>query len=220
MFLLPRACNSPAIANPVITSPAANAELAAGVVHFAGTGQADNMIRISGNNQPLGETKVDSAGNWQADIDLPAAEKLEIVAQTLDANGAVAAASTAFAVKVNGAAVAAAAEPTATAEAVATATTEVSKTIPSEAPTTITATLPTINFVSEALPAGTITLDGSGTPGATMDLRIDDQSVGTAVVDAAGKWSLAFDYGEVGVHEARSSSWTLLVPLPHLTHWC
>ena len=114
-----------AIANPVITSPAANAELAAGVVHFAGTGQADSTIRISGNNQPLGEAKADTAGNWQADIDLPAADKLEIVAQTLDANGAVAAASTAFAVKVNGAAVAAAAEPTATAEAVATATSEV-----------------------------------------------------------------------------------------------
>ena len=62
---------------------------------------------------------------------------------------------------------------------------------------TLPTEIPTINL-PEPLSLGDLTLEGTGTPGSTIEVLLGDRSLGTAVVGADGSWTLDTTFSDPG----------------------
>ncbi len=178
---------------PVLNSP--DGDLSSGDVTLSGTGEPGTEIAILVDGEQVGTTTVGSDGRWSFDTALDAGD-YSITAQTLDADGNVAAESDAVSLSVADALVAP------------------------------TITLPT------ALAAGVVALSGTGTPGSTIDIMVDGESVGTTTVGADGNWSFEADLeggeyeltaqavgagGETAVSDTTSLSIAPAIVIPTIT---
>lgn len=72
----------------VLDQPTASDTLTAGPIVFSGTADAGTRVRVQAAGSPLGETTAASSGSWSLTADLPAGQT-QVVAQALDASGAV-----------------------------------------------------------------------------------------------------------------------------------
>ncbi|HRE27872.1 MAG TPA: Ig-like domain-containing protein, partial [Anaerolineales bacterium] len=62
------------------------------------------------------------------------------------------------------------------------------------------ASAPAIDPQDGVIPAGPVTFSGTAAPGAELDIQVDGVSVGTAIADADGRWSMDVDLA-AGDHE-------------------
>lgn len=155
-----------ALSAPTLNVPAG--PLAPGVVTLSGTATPNSTVQIMIDGQPAGTAKAGADGAWSFDATLDTPGEHAVIAQALDAQGAVAAAASPVALTV------AAPKPAIAA--------------------------PTINQPTGAIPSGPFSLSGAGTPGSTVEVFVDGQSVGTVPVAADGSWSLEINVPD-GEHE-------------------
>ena len=91
---LPAATAAPvAIVAPALTAPAAGAALAAGPITFGGTAAPGAEIQVMVDGVPVGSARAGANGQWSLSADVDKPGERQVVAQVLDAQGAVAAAA-------------------------------------------------------------------------------------------------------------------------------
>jgi predicted nuclease of predicted toxin-antitoxin system len=142
------------IALPKMKAPELDAD---GSLSLNGTGEPGSSIVLAAGGVELGTVTVADDGTWSFAGQLEPGD-YEIVATTVDADGAVLNESEAFAFTVEETAMVAAP----------------------------TLSEPDANY------AGTVTLDGTGEPGATVEILVDGAVAGTSTVGGDGTWT--FDY--------------------------
>lgn len=158
---------SPAVVQTSITSPAYDAALPAGEVTVTGTGLPNSQVEILVNDQVIGTAPVGADGTWQLPVTLPASAAVILARPVGD--------SVAAAVPINGAT---AMLPGAVASSVAASTPQAQGAAPG------------VNATTQPVPAGNVTLTGTGAPNSTVEVFVNGKSVGTATVSADGTWSL------------------------------
>lgn len=161
----PTAVAAPAARAPSLELPA-GAALPPGTVTFRGTAAPNSQVQVTVDGKPAGTATADATGAWTLDATIDQAGDHSVVAQTLDANGGVAAASAPSTLKL---------EASAPAPAIAT---------------------PTINLPAAAQSDAPTTISGTGTPGSTVEIVVDGQAAGKATVGADGSWSIPVTLAE------------------------
>jgi hypothetical protein len=162
------AATAAATAAPTV-APAAVAEaplviftrevIVAGPRTLQGTGTAGSTVEVLVNGASAGTALVGADGRWQLDATLEAGTN-EVVANTIDATGAVLAEGEPVSVAVEAALGGAA------------------------------ASAPTFDAPAGDVTGGPVQLSGTGQPGSTVRVRVGGVDAGTATVGADGRWVL------------------------------
>ncbi len=155
----------PVVAPPLtLDQPGPDDDLTAGAIQFGGQTEPGGTVRVQGNGRPLGETAANADGEWALNADLPAGEA-QVIAQALDASGAVLAETPPLSLQI--------------APAIA-------------AP--VAPNPPVINqpTAADALTAGLITVSGTADPGTQILITAGDQQLETET-DSNGNWSASLD---------------------------
>jgi hypothetical protein len=160
--------------------PAGAAELQAGAIALAGTGEPGSTVQVLVDGQVTGDTQVADDGNWSLELSLVEPGEHILTLQTLDAAGTVVAE----------------AEPVTLSLASAAAEAEEEMAAP---------TLDMPAGVAE-LQAGPLTLNGTGAPGLMVQVLADGEIVGITQVADDGTWSLETSMLEPGEHELEIQS--------------
>ncbi|WP_221091416.1 DUF937 domain-containing protein [Deinococcus aquaedulcis] len=148
------------------TAPAAGETVAPGALTVRGTGPAGAQVSVRSGEQEVATATVNAEGLWEAEVPALGAGPQTLVAQTTSPEGR---AELNFTVGE---------EQTGT----GTAPTEPA------ASGTFSITEPAADA---SVPAGTVTLRGTGQPGQTLELREGDTSLGSFQVGEDGTWSFA-----------------------------
>jgi hypothetical protein len=158
----------PGAAAPVVLST--REAVTAGPYEIQGTGTPGSLVEVLVNGASIGTATVGADGRWSLPTTLEAGSA-EIVAQAVNESGAVLAAGEPVQLTV-GAALGGAAGAT-------------------TGPIGLPAIEPPLIVSSfETVFAGPRTIEGSGTPGSTVELLVNGEPVGTAVVGDDGRWSI------------------------------
>ncbi len=152
------------VAMPILTSPADGTSAAPGAITFSGTAGPNAAIQILVDGQPISKTTADASGAWSLDATLDTPGDHAIVVQALDDKGAVAAAAAPVSIAL--AATGATGAPAAQLAA------------------------PTLNVPTGVLTPGALALSGTGRPSSQIEILVDGQSAGQAIVGADGTWML------------------------------
>ena len=148
------AAAAPAARAPSLELPA-GAALPPGPVTFRGTAAPNSRVQITIDGKPAGTATADATGAWALDATIDQAGEHSVVAQTLDANGGVAAESAPGTLTL-----------AASAPAIAAPTLKLPAAAQPDAPTTMSGTgTPgsTIEIVVDGQAAGTATVGADGT---------------------------------------------------------
>lgn len=137
-------------------------EFTPGVVDFSGVGTPGSTVELVANGDVVGTAVVNSDGTWALPATLEAGS-YDLSLRMLAADGSLLAESEG----VTGTVAAAAEEEAVEAEFV----------------------LPVLNLPAADQTGGEITLTGSGTPGSEVEILVNGEVVGTAVVAEDGTWS-------------------------------
>ena len=165
---------------PSLTLP--EAEPAPGPLTLTGSGEPETQVEILLNGEAVGTTQVAADGRWS--IALPTVEPGDytVSLRGIDAEGRVYA---------------------------TTATEQTIRLEPEPAPLTedgpepaMVIAAPTItNPAPDAiLPDNTLDLTGTGTPGATIEVLVRNETIGTTQVDQRGGWTFETDLPETGTY--------------------
>ena len=159
------------VAAPVISAPAAEASLLAGQPGIiTGTAAPDAQVRLLDGDVPLGETTADAKGNWRLVVPALSPGTHTLISQVLDENGNVVATSEPLTVTVS-------------------------------EPAAIAGKMPEIKLPAAGLKADTpLVLEGTGTPGTTVQVYDGDQVVGETVVAPDGTWKITLPPLALGAH--------------------
>jgi large repetitive protein len=174
-------------------------ELPAGNVNLTGTGEPGTEVQIVVDGEPVGRVTVDSEGKWSFPFELPDSGDYDISVQSLDASGAVVAASQAVAVKVS--------------EATAGLTVPTID-LPSEGFPVGDITLTgmgepgsEVQVVVDGQPAGKVMVDSAGKWSLPFELlNLGDHEISVQSVDASGEVLAASEVAVVQVTEAASEA--------------
>lgn len=145
---------------PTLSAPAAGAQVVPGEVVFSGTAEPGATVRVLVDGAQVGTATAAGDGTWSVNGAVDQAGARNVVVETLDASGTKANESSPTTINVAAPTAAPAAEP------------------------------PVIDVPTGDLIAGTVALNGSGTPGQALEILAGDQVLGTATVGDDGKWSL------------------------------
>ncbi len=161
----------PQVAAPALPPPVASTSLLAGQPGvITGTADPDAQVRVLDGGVPLGETTADASGEWRIAVPALSPGSHTLTTQTLDADGNVIATSEPLVVTVS-------------------------------EPTAIAGNAPAIKLPAAGLKADTpLTLEGSGTPGTTVQVYDGDQVVGETVVAPDGTWQITLPPLALGAH--------------------
>ncbi|MFC6661841.1 hypothetical protein [Deinococcus multiflagellatus] len=148
------------------TAPAAGETVAPGALTVRGTGPAGAQVSVRSGEQEVATATVSGDGTWQAEVPDLSAGPQTLVAQTTNPEGRAELNFTVGEGQAN------------------------TSTAPTEPATsgTFSITEPAANA---SVPAGTVTLRGTGQPGQTLELREGDTSLGSFQVGEDGTWSFA-----------------------------
>ena len=135
-------------------------EFTPGVVDFSGVGTPGSTVELLANGEVVGTAVVGPDGTWAMPASLEAGD-YDLSLRMLAADGSLLAESASVSGTI------AAAEDAETAEF----------------------TAPTFDMPAADLTGGEITLTGSGTPGSEIEIVVNGEVVGTAVVNEDGVWS-------------------------------
>ena len=162
---------APQVAAPALPPPVAETALLAGQPGIiTGTAAPDAQVRVLDGDVPLGETTADASGEWRIAVPALSPGTHTLISQELDANGNVVATSEPLNVTVS-------------------------------EPTSIAGKVPEIKLPAAGLKADTpLTLEGSGTPGTTVQVYDGDRVVGETVVAPDGTWKITLPPLTPGVH--------------------
>jgi hypothetical protein len=176
-------------------------------VNLTGTGEPGSEIQIVVDGQPVGQTTVDSEGKWSFPVELPDAGDHEISVQSLDAGGAVVAASQAVTVQV-GEAAAGSTVPTIDLPGDGLAAGEVTLTGTGEPGSEV-------QVVVDGQPVGKVTVDSEGQWSLPFDLPASgDYEISVQSVDASGAVVAASEVSDVKVTEVETAIITPTLNLP------
>ena len=164
-------------------------------MNLTGTGEPGAEVQIVVDGEPVGKVTVDSEGKWSFPFELPDPGDYEVSVQSLDASGAVVAASQAVAVKVG--------------EAAAGLTIPTID-LPSEGFPAGDMTLTgmgepgsEVQVVVDGQPAGKVTVDSEGKWSLPFELlSLGDHEISVQSVDASGEVLAASEVAVVKVTEA------------------
>lgn len=145
---------------PTLGAPASGAQVPAGAASFSGTAEPGSTVRVLIDGRPVGTAIVGTDGTWTLDGTIDTTGPRSVMVETLDAGGT----------KLN-----------------TSAPTVINVVAPATAPAT---TPPTIEAPSGSLNAGTVSLNGTGTPGQELQVTAGDQVLGTTTVGDDGQWTL------------------------------
>ena len=161
----------PQVAAPALPPPVAGTALLAGQPGvITGTAAPDAQVRVLDGDVTLGETTADASGEWRIAVPALSPGTHTLTTQTLDANGNV----------------------IATSEPLVVTVTE---------PASIAGKVPEIKLPAAGLKADTpLTLEGTGTPGTTVQVYDGDQVVGETVVAPDGTWKITLPPLTPGAH--------------------
>ena len=156
---------------PTMPPPVAGTALLAGQPGIiSGTAAPNAQVRVLDGDVPLGETTADASGAWRLAVPALSPGTHTLISQELDANGNVVATSEPLTVTVS-------------------------------EPTSIAGNAPEIKLPAAGLKADTpLTLEGSGTPGTTVQVYDGDQVVGETVVAPDGTWKITLPPLTLGAH--------------------
>ena len=162
---------APQVAAPALPPPVAGTALLAGQPGIiTGTASPDAQVRVLDGDVPLGETTADASGAWRIAVPALSPGTHTLISQELDANGNVVATSEPLTVTVS-------------------------------EPTSIAGKAPEIKLPAAGLKADTpLTLEGTGTPGTTVQVYDGDQVVGETVVAPDGTWQITLPPLALGAH--------------------
>jgi len=149
---------APTLVAPALVAP--SGPLLPGLITLSGTAGPRARVAVVGDDQPLGTTSADSAGNWSLQVALPSGV-YAIVVQTLDNVGAVVSESAPLTLTVGGAAAGATPAPTGP-----------------------------LGQPSFDPVGGVWQLGGLVGPNETVTVLSNGAPVGTATADASGAWAL------------------------------
>ena len=128
-------------------------------------------MRVLDGDVPLGETTADASGEWRIAVPALSPGTHTLISQELDANGNVVATSEPLTVTIS-------------------------------EPTSIAGKIPGIKLPSAGLKADTpLELEGTGTPGTTVQVYDGDQVVGETVVAPDGTWKVTLPPLALGAHK-------------------
>jgi hypothetical protein len=188
------------LALPTLDLP--NQPLTAGDVVLSGTGIPGAKIGIVVDGAPAIMATVGTDGKWSLPVTLSPGDH-EIVAQTLDTTGQVAAAASPLRVSVSAAA------QVPTAETGANPTAETGGTTTGQAPVITTPA------DGAELDGGPITISGTGVAGSQIEILDSDKVIGTVAVGADGTWSFeATPSGNTAAYSARPAGSTDVTAKP------
>ena len=161
----------PEVVAPVITAPAADSAVLAGQPGvLTGVAAPNAPVRILDDDVTLGETTADVDGQWRVAVPALAPGTHTLTVQTLDEDGTVAATSEPLVVTVS-------------------------------EPAAMVGEVPAIKPPAAGAPASEpLTLEGTGTPGTTVQVYDGDQVVGETVVGPDGTWKLTLPPLAAGTH--------------------
>ena len=162
---------APQVAAPALPPPVAGTALLAGQPGvITGTAAPDAQVRVLDGDVPLGETTADASGEWRVAVPALSPGTHTLISQELDANGNVVATSEPLTVTVS-------------------------------EPTSIAGKIPEIKLPAAGLKADTpLELEGTGTPGTTVQVYDGDQVVGETVVAPDGTWKITLPPLTPGAH--------------------
>ena len=165
---------TPALAVPALTFPSAADKLTAGEVTFKGTGTPGSEVELAIDGQVIGRIKVGDDGTWslKTQVGQPGAHQVKL--RALDSTGKAAAESAALSLSF------------------APGTPQVAAAKLQPAITSPAA--------GASLPAGEVTLVGTGAAGDEIEILDNGKVVGTVKVGADGQWRFAYVPGS-GDHE-------------------
>ena len=163
---------APQVAAPALPPPVAETALLAGQPGIiTGTAAPDAQVRVLDGDVPLGETTADASGEWRIAVPALSPGTHTLISQELDANGNVVATSEPLTVTVS-------------------------------EPTSIAGKIPGIKLPSAGLKADMpLELEGTGTPGTTVQVYDGDQVVGETVVAPDGTWKITLPPLALGAHK-------------------
>ena len=159
LALVARSCAYANIAAPTIGGPSGTVE--ADRYTLSGTGTVGSLVQVMLNAEPLGETLVGSDGNWAIETDTLPTGGYEAIATAFDPEGGARGTSSVLSWTV------------AAAEAVAE----------------VEYGPPTIDVPSGGVDSAEVTLGGTGSPGTTVEVFRNGQSIGSADVGQDGIWT-------------------------------
>ena len=165
---------TPALAVPALTFPSAADKLTAGEVTFKGTGTPGSEVELAIDGQVLGRIKVGDDGTWSLKTQVGQPGTHEVKLRALDSAGKAAAESAALSLPF------------------APGTPQVAAAKLQPAITSPAA--------GASLPAGEVTLVGTGAAGDEIEILDNGKVVGTVKVGADGGWRFAYMPGS-GEHE-------------------
>ena len=162
---------APQVAAPALPPPVAGTALLAGQPGIiTGTASPNAQVRVLDGDVPLGETTADASGAWRIAVPALSPGTHTLISQELDANGNVVSTSEPLTVTVS-------------------------------EPTSIAGKAPEIKLPAAGLKADTpLTLEGTGTPGTTVQVYDGDQVVGETVVAPDGTWKITLPPLALGAH--------------------
>ena len=162
---------APQVAAPALPPPVAGTALLAGQPGFiTGTAAPNAQVRVLDGDVPIGETTADAGGEWRIAVPALSPGTHTLISQELDANGNVVATSEPLTVTVS-------------------------------EPTSIAGKVPAIRLPAAGLKADTpLELEGTGTPGTTVQVYDGDQAVGETVVAPDGTWKITLPPLAPGAH--------------------
>jgi len=174
---------APTLVVPALAAP--SEPLLPGLVTLSGTAGPGARVAVLGNDQPLGATSADSAGDWSLQVALPTGD-YTVVVQTLDNTGAVANVSTPLSITVGQALAAASPTPGGLLNQPAFDPVEGVWQLggvagPNE----------TITILSNGVPIGTATADASGAWVSAVPAAAVNGDLAVQAVDAAGATTLS-----------------------------
>ena len=162
---------APQVAAPALPPPVAGTALLTGQPGIiTGTAAPDAQVRVLDGDVPLGETTADASGAWRIAVPALSPGTHTLISQELDANGNVVATSEPLTVTVS-------------------------------EPASIAGKVPEIKLPAAGQKADTpLTLEGTGTPGTTVQVYDGDQVVGETVVAPDGTWQITMPPLTLGAH--------------------
>jgi hypothetical protein len=148
-------------------------ELEAGVLALTGTAKLGSQVQVLVDGQVAGVTQVGADGTWSLEISVTEPGEHKLAVQTLGAGGEV----------------------VAEAEPVTISLAQVLETAAAEAPAAAEVVAPELVFPIDGadILTGELTLIGSGSPGAEVEILDGSVVLGTAEVGADGEWRHTFE---------------------------
>ena len=148
-----------ALAVPTLSLP--DGDLPGGSVSLSGTGTPGSNVGIVIDGELLGTATVGDDGSWSFDTDLTAGDH-DVRLQAIDLDGNVAGESEGYGLSLSE--------------------------LPAADEDTVEFVPPTFDLPEAGLAGGDVTLSGTGTPGSEVEIVVNGEVVGTAVVADDGTW--------------------------------